>query len=89
MRSGFSELFHWDKETSSQRVEFKDNLQGVTSSSPALASESILRDESDVEEEFINEYARPVTVTVSDGNTFKTVIGDQAMTPGGRYYFEV
>jgi hypothetical protein len=28
------------------------------------------------EEEFINEYMRPVTVTVSDGNTFKTVIGD-------------
>ena len=37
----------------------------------------------------MNEYMRPVTVTVSDGNTFKTVIGDTAMTPGGRYYFEV
>ena len=41
------------------------------------------------EEEFINEYLRPVTVTVSDGNSFKTVIGDQPMTPGGRYYFEI
>ena len=40
-------------------------------------------------EEFINEFARPCTVTVSDGNTFKTVIGDAAMTPGGRYFFEV
>lgn len=42
-----------------------------------------------MEEEFINEYMRPVTVTVSDGNAFKTVIGDQPMTPGGRYFFEV
>ena len=32
---------------------------------------------------------RPVTVTVSDGNSFKTVLGDQAMTPGGRYFFEL
>ena len=37
----------------------------------------------------MNEYMRPVTVTVSDGNAFKTVIGDDAMTPGGRYFFEV
>ena len=41
------------------------------------------------DEEFINEYMRPVTVTVSDGNAFKTVIGDQPMTPGGRYFFEM
>ena len=41
------------------------------------------------EQEFINEYARPVTVTVSDGNAFKSVVGDQPMTPGGRYFFEV
>ena len=41
------------------------------------------------EEEFINEYTRPVTVTVSDGNSFKTVLGDQPMTPGGRYYFQL
>lgn len=41
------------------------------------------------EEEFINEYLRPVTVTVSDGNAFKTVLGGQPMTPGGRYFFEV
>ena len=42
-----------------------------------------------MDEEFTNEYMRPVTVTVSDGNAFKTVIGDEAMTPGGRYFFEV
>ena len=30
-----------------------------------------------------------MTVTVSDGNAFKSVIGDQTMTPGGRYFFEV
>ena len=41
------------------------------------------------EEEFINEYARSITVTVSDGNAFKSVVGDQPMTPGGRYFFEV
>ena len=32
---------------------------------------------------------RPVTVTVSDGNAFKSVVGDLPMTPGGRYFFEV
>ena len=42
-----------------------------------------------VSEEFINEYLRPVTVTVSDGNAFKSVISNKPMTPGGRYYFEV
>ena len=41
------------------------------------------------EEEYINENLRPVTVVVSDGNSFKTVIGDSSMTPGGRYYYEV
>ena len=43
----------------------------------------------DLDEEFKNEYIRPVTVTVSDGSAFKTVIGDEAMTPGSRYFFEV
>ena len=28
-------------------------------------------------------------MTVSDGNSFKSVVGDQPMTPGGRYFFEV
>ena len=28
------------------------------------------------DEDFVNEYLRPVLVTVSDGNSFKTVIGD-------------
>ena len=89
-------MFRWDQDSSSQRVEFKDNLQKVTSSStlPAasLYGSSIDSDHSfsdDVDEEFMNEYMRPVTVTVSDGNAFKTVIGDDAMTPGGRYFFEV
>ena len=45
--------------------------------------------EEDSEEEFINEYTRPVTVTVSDGHTFKTVIGNQPMTAGGRYFYEI
>ena len=30
-----------------------------------------------------------MTVTVSDGNSFKTVIADQPMTPGGRYFYEL
>ena len=37
----------------------------------------------------MNENLRPVTVVVSDGNSFKTVIGNEPMTPGGRYFFEV
>ena len=68
--------------------------QSVQLSGPNQASmkESALSysDNSDYEEEeFINEYTRPVTVTVSDGNSFKTVLGDQPMTPGGRYYFQL
>ena len=42
-----------------------------------MTSSSVDRADSDVEEEeFINENLRPVTVVVSDGNSFKTVIGD-------------
>ena len=37
----------------------------------------------------MNEYSRPTTVTVSEGNSFKSVVADQPMTPGGRYFFQV
>lgn len=43
----------------------------------------------DEEEEFVNEYARPTTVTVNDGKAFKSVVADQPMTPGGRYFFQI
>ena len=59
----------------------------ASSSGPSIDSDYSFSEYLD--EEFTNEYMRPVTVTVSDGNAFKTVIGDEAMTPGGRYFFEV
>ena len=40
-------------------------------------------------EEFTNEYLRPITVTVASGPGFKSVVADQTMTPGGRYFFEI
>jgi hypothetical protein len=58
-------------------VTFKD--QSVTSSDENDSfqiSGEFQSFENDTEEEFINEFHRPMTVTVSDGNTFKTVIGD-------------
>ena len=90
------EFFKWDEKLSSSAVKFED--QGVTSSSDPVASDTETEVNHDTfhsqndsdDEEYISEYMRPpVTVTVSDGNAFKTVIGDQSMTPGGRYYFEI
>ena len=37
----------------------------------------------------MNEYLLPNRVTVSKGLFFKTVIGDQPMTQGGKYFFEI
>ena len=39
--------------------------------------------------EFINEYLLPHTVSVKSGKNFKSVIGDQPMASGGRYFFEI
>ena len=82
---------------SSSAVNFEtSNSDSVTSSASLDVTKhsdhseaSTVKNTHQDEEEFINEYLRPVTVVVSDGNTFKTVIGDQPMTPGGRYFFEV
>ena len=99
----FLVLFKWDENYSSKAVDFKDT--SVTSSSghanePSQSELALTSQQSasssfddfdchDSEEEFKNEYLRPIKVTVSDGNAFKTVIGNQPMTPGGRYFFEV
>ena len=81
-------LFKWDKTQSSQAVKFESS--GSVTQLPTQASglnSPVVID--NYEDEYENEFLRPVTVTVSDGNTFKTVVGDQPMTPGGRYFFEL
>ena len=74
--------FNWDETQSSQAVNFESEKVQL----PAFNAVST---HDPLDQEYANDFLRPITVTVSDGTTFKTVVGDQPMTPGGRYFFEL
>ena len=75
-------FFKWNREQSSKHVKFLEQLT-------EKSTDELDDVDTSFEEEFVNEYLVPSRVTVQKGLSFKTVIGNQPMTPGGRYFFEI
>ena len=62
-------FFKWDRNQGSKDVEYHDALLANT-------DESIDDVDDDSSLEFVNEYLLPNKVSIKQGKTFKTVIGD-------------
>ena len=63
-------------------MEYHDTMQANT-------EDSIDDVDYDSSYEFVNEYLLPHKVSIKQGKNFKTVIGDQPMRAGGKYFFQI
>ena len=75
-------FFKWDRTKGSKDVEYHDSMQANT-------DDSIDDVDCDSSYEFVNEYLLPHKVSIKQGKNFKTVIGDQPMRAGGKYFFQI
>ena len=75
-------FFKWDRQQGSKDVQYHDPR-------PLDSDASIGDVNDDSSFEFVNEYLLPHRVSVKSGKNFKSVIGDQPMPSGGKYFFEI